>query len=206
MKRFIDFYSFFHIKCFCIVDSDALIEGFEKFVVSDGIKLEREKLLNKLDEIASVKGAKADLPATKIKELVRRYKWKERYNKLKELGLKVKAGNALTEEETLEIDSLFIEEENNLRRRIFTDKAIEIPEKSSLLAELRNQDVFILSHGAIESYYPDGVTGDDKPTKALNVVKILKEHDDCRVHLPTIKVGEEALCELEVIFKRYLNK
>ncbi|PPL02282.1 AAA family ATPase [Parapedobacter indicus] len=202
IKRFIDFYSFFQIKCFCIVDSDALIDGFEKFVVSDEIKKQREQLLGTLDKIAHEQGGQVDLPATKIKELVRRYTWKERYNKLKELGLKVKAGNALTEEETLEIDFLFIEEENNLRRRVFTDKAIEIPEKSSLLAELRNQDIFILSHGAIESYYPDGVTGDDKPTKALNAIKILKGYEDCRPHLPNITLEDQEHCELEVIFKR----
>jgi putative ATP-dependent endonuclease of OLD family len=60
----------------------------------------------------------------------------------------------------VKIDFLFIEEENNLRRRVFTDKALEIPEKYSLLAALRSIDIFILSHGAIESYYPEGVTGE----------------------------------------------
>ncbi len=202
VKRFTDFYSFFKIKCFCIVDSDALIDGFEKFTVAEGIKKQREQLLEILDRIANEKGIQAELPATKIKELVRRYTWRERYNKLKELGLKVKAGNALTEDETLEIDFLFTEEENNLRRRVFTDKALDIPEKYSLLTALRNQDIFILSHGAIESYYPDGVTGDDKPTRALNAVKILKGYEDCRPHLPNTKVEDQDQCELEVIFKK----
>lgn len=205
VKRFIDFYSFFQIKCFCIVDSDALIDGFEKFAVSNEIKKQREQLLGILDKMADEKEYQADLTAAKIKELVRRYTWKDRYNKLKELGLKVKAGNTLTEEETLEIDFLFVEEENNLRRRVFTDKAIEIPEKSFLLAELRNEDIFILSHGAIESYYPDGVTGDDKPTKALNAVEILKGYEDCRVHLPTIKINGNDECELEVIFEKIFS-
>ncbi|MBX2887470.1 MAG: ATP-dependent endonuclease [Ferruginibacter sp.] len=202
VKRFTDFYSFFKIKCFCIVDSDALIDGFEKFTVTEETKKQREQLLEILDRIANEKGMQAELPATKIKELVRRYTWKERYNKLKELGLKVKAGNALTEDEILEIDFLFREEENNLRRRVFTDKTMEIPEKHSLLTALRSQDIFILSHGAIESYYPDGVTGDDKPTKALNAVKVLKGYEDCRPHLPNIKVEDKKQCELEVIFKK----
>jgi AAA15 family ATPase/GTPase len=202
VKRFTDFYSLFQIKCFCIVDSDALIDGFEKFTVPESIKKQREQLLSVLDKIADEQGVQADLPASKIKELVRRYSWKDRYNKLKQLGLKIKAGEALTEEETSEIDFLFIEEENNLRRRVFTDKTIEIPEKHSLLAALRSIDIFILSHGAIESYYPKGVTGEDKPTKALKAAAILRGHEDCRVHLPTIKVGDETLCELEVIFQK----
>ncbi|MDF2852839.1 MAG: hypothetical protein K0S31_3524 [Sphingobacterium multivorum] len=205
VKRFTDFYGFFQIKCFCIVDSDALIDGFEKFTVPEEIKEQREQLLSLLDKIADEQGAQAALPANKIKELVRRYSWKDRYNKLKELGLKIKAGEALTEEETLEIDFLFIEEENNLRRRVFTDKAIEIPEKYSLLAALRSIDIFILSHGAIESYYPEGVKGDDKPTKALYASAILKGHEDCRLHLPTIKIDEEEVCELEIIFEKVFS-
>ncbi|AQX00505.1 AAA family ATPase [Elizabethkingia anophelis] len=205
VKRFTDFYGFFQINCFCIVDSDALIDGFEKFTVPEGIKKQREQLLSALDKIANEQGAQADLPADKIKELVRRYSWKDRYNKLKDLGLKIKAGEALTEEETLEIDFLFIEEENNLRRRVFTDKALEIPEKYSLLAALRSIDIFILSHGAIESYYPQGVTGDDKPTKALNAAGILRGHEDCRLHLPTIKIDDKEVCELEIIFEKIFS-
>lgn len=202
VKRFSDFYNSFQIKCFCIVDSDALIDGFEKFTVSDEIKTEREQLLQILDKIAIERGIQADLSATKIKELARRYTWKERYNKLKELALKIKAGQPLTDDELQEIGFLFHEEENNLRRLIFTDKTIELQEKDKLLATLRDVDIFILSHGAIESYYPNGVTGDDKPTKALNAVNILKVHEDCRPHLPTIKVNGHELCELEVIFDK----
>lgn len=205
VKRFTDFYGFFQIKCFSIVDSDALIDGFEKFIVPEDIKRQREQLLSLLDKIANEQGAEADLPASKIKELARKYSWKQRYNKLKELGLKIKAGETLTEQETLEIDFLFIEEENNLRRRVFTDKALEIPEKYSLLAALRSIDIFILSHGSIESYYPEGVTGDDKPTKALNAVGILRGYENCRLHLPTIKIDNKKVCELEIIFKKIFS-
>jgi predicted ATP-dependent endonuclease of OLD family len=202
IKRFIDFYSFFQIKCFCIVDSDALIDGFEKFNVPSEIMTLREQLLNTLDRIANEKGIRPELPAAKIKELVRRYTWKKRYDKLKELGLKIKSGETLTEEELQEIEYLFNEEENNLRRRVFTDKTVELPEKIALLNELRNLNIFVLSHGAIESYYPSGVTGDDKPTKALNAVEILKAYGNCSPHLPTINVGGHELCELEIIFKK----
>lgn len=76
VKRFTDFYSFFKIKCFCIVDSDALIDGFEKFIVAEETKKQREQLLEILDRIANEKGIQAELPATKIKELVRRYTWR----------------------------------------------------------------------------------------------------------------------------------
>lgn len=199
VKRFIDFYNTFNIKCYCIVDSDALIDGFEKFDVSPEIKAERDTFLKILDSIAEERGIEADLPREKIKELARRYNWKERYNKLKSYGLRIRNGESLTIEELSEIDYLFAEEENNRRRQIFTDKDLEIKEKYTLLENLRNQNIFILAHGAIEKYYPEGIKGDDKPTKALNAIKFLKEQQEFKSLLPTIKKDEKNICELELI-------
>lgn len=97
---------------------------------------------------------------------------------------------------------LLSEEPNNKRRQVFTDKEITIAEKYELLQKLRDQNIFILSHGAIESYYPIGVTGEDKPTKALNAITFLKAQEDCKVHLPLIKIGDNNVCELELIYER----
>lgn len=202
IKRFIDFYKFFQIKCYCIVDSDALIDGFEKFDVPEAIKAERSNLLALLDKIADEKSVSADLNADKIKELSRRYTWKERYNRLKEIAIKIQKGEAPTAEEILELELLFSEESNNRRRQIFTDREISINEKNELLRKLRDLDIFILSHGAIEAYYPNGITGEDKPTKALNAVRFLKEQADCKTHLPTVKVGTDNFCELELIYQK----
>lgn len=201
VKRFVDFYNFFNIKCFCVVDSDALIDGFEKFNVPEEIKKERDAFLKLLDKIADEKDVKADLSREKVKELARRYNWKERYNKLKSYALRIKDGDNLTDTELLEIDYLFSEEENNKRRQIFTDKTIEINDKIVLLERLRELNIFILSHGAIENYYPAGITGEDKPTKALNAIRFLKEQDDYKIHLPTIKKDDKFICELELIFE-----
>lgn len=41
-----------------------------------------------------------------------------------------------------------------------------VEKKRKLLAELRSSGVFVLEKGAIEKYYPDTVTGRDKPSKA----------------------------------------
>lgn len=205
IKRFIDFYNFFQIKCYCIVDSDALIDGFEKFEVSEEIKLQRSNLLKAIDKIADEKGVEADLPRDKIKEIVRRYTWKESFNRLKAIGQKISKGETVTAEELIEIEFLFLEETNNRRRQIFTDKSIEIVGKSELLKVLRDNNIFILSHGAIESYYPDGIVGDDKPTKALNAIKFLEKQADCKSHLPTISIDGNEKCELEIIYEKIFS-
>jgi putative ATP-dependent endonuclease of OLD family len=202
IKRFIEFYNFFQIKCYCIVDSDALIDGFEKFEVSEEIKLQRSTLLNVIDKLVDEKGVEADLPRDKIKEIVRRYTWKDSFKRLKIIGQKISKGESVTPEELIEIEFLFAEEINNRRRQIFIDKEIIVEGKSELLQVLRNQNIFILSHGAIESYYPNGIVGDDKPTKALNAINFLKEQPDCKVYLPTIKIGDEEKCELEIIYEK----
>jgi putative ATP-dependent endonuclease of OLD family len=202
IKRFVEFYNFFQIKCYCIVDSDVLIDGFEKFDVSEEIKLQRSNLLTVIDKLADEKGVEADLPRDKIKEIVRRYTWKDSFNRLKIIGQKISKGEAVTPEELIEIEFLFAEETNNRRRQIFTDKEIVVEGKADLLQALRSQNIFILSHGAIESYYPNGIVGDDKPTKALNAINFLKEQAGCKVHLPTITIGEEVKCELEIIYEK----
>ena len=205
VKRFFDFYSFFQIKVFCIVDSDALIDGFEKFDVPNEIKILRSKLLESIDKIANEKGIDADLSAGKIKEISRRYTWKQRYERLKEIGQKVIKGGAIDSEEIIEIEYLFSEESNNLRRQVFTNKTIEIEGKYELLQNLRDLNIFILSQGAIESYYPCGITGEDKPTKALNAIKFLKEQTDCKQHLPTINIGGIEKCEIEIVYEKLFS-
>lgn len=202
VKRFIDFYKFFQIQCYCIVDSDALIDGFEKFEVSSEIKTQRNDLLTLLDKLANEKSTVADLSREKIKEIVRRYSWKDSFSRLKIIGQKISKGESVTSEELIEIEFLFVEETNNRRRQIFIDKEIFVEGKAELLQELRNQNIFILSHGTIEVYYPNGITGDDKPTKALNAIKFLQEQEDCRGHLPTIQINGNDKCELEIAFEK----
>lgn len=202
IKRFIDFYNFFQIKCYAIVDSDALIDGFEKFEVSDDIKLKRSNLLSVLDKLAAENGIEAELSREKIKEIVRRYSWKDSFNRLKTIVQKISKGEIITAEELTELDFLFSEEINNRRRQIFTDNSIEVEGKLELLQVLRDNNIFVLSHGAIEKYYPDGIQGDDKPTKALNAIRFLKGQADCKVHLPKIKIDNVDKCELEVIYEK----
>lgn len=201
VKRFVDFYGYFNIKTFTLVDSDALIDGFEKFDVGENIVLKRSQLLAVIDKKAIELKIEGTVNARKVKELVRRYSWIEKYQRLKSLANKIRMGEEISEDEILEIDYLFSEEILNSRRQIFTDRKIKLDEKTELLKLLREQNIFVLSYGAIESYYPAGIIGADKPTKALNAIKFLKEADDCRSHLPTIMIDEKEQCELEIFFE-----
>jgi predicted ATP-dependent endonuclease of OLD family len=202
VKRYIDFFSRFNIKTYTIVDSDALIDGFEKFDVCDESKQKRDRLLKLIDQLAEETLAEAQLNADKIKELIRKYSFKERYNRLKILVNKIKAKEEILDDELTEIEHLFSEETLNLRRQIFNNKALELDGKHDLLELLRTQSIFILADGTIENYYPSGMVGADKPTKALNTVKFLKQQEDCRKFLPKFKTGTNEVCELDLIFEK----
>jgi putative ATP-dependent endonuclease of OLD family len=200
VKRFIDFYERFGIQVYSLLDADAMIDGFEKFEVPEEIKEKRARLLSILDQIALDRQSSAVLTAEKIKEVVRRYTWKQKYDNLKDLARKVTAGQPLSEDEIHEIDLLFAEEDNSFRRQVFTDPSIRIDQKDALLCDLMQHNIFVLSKGAIESYYPPNVTGADKPTKALNAIEILKGIEDAQGFLPTIRYEDKDRCELELIF------
>lgn len=201
VKRFKDFYSRFDIEVFVLLDADAIIDGFELLNVSDEIKEKRNILLKVLDNIAKDTGLLPSINGKKIKEITGRETWKDRYNKLKIYAMRVKAGEALNQSEIDDIDFLFAEEENNMRRQVFTNTPTII-EKDKLLSDLRECNIFVLSKGAIESYYPNNVQGADKPTKALNAITILKEHQNIKDFLPKIMHHDVEHCELELIFSK----
>ncbi len=202
IKRFMDFYEKFETKVYSLVDLDMLVDGFEKYSVSRKIIEKRQKLLEKIDAIADRKNLEPNLKKDKIRELTRRYTWKEKYNRLKDLADKVMQDQKITADERLDIEYLFAEETNDLRRQVFTSSDGEFPEKYELLKMLRDEDIFILSKGAIEKYYPTGVTGNDKPSKALNAVSIIKNMGDPRDFLPKIGQGEETSCEMDLILEK----
>lgn len=202
VKRFIDFYKHFQIKTFTIVDSDALLDGFEKFQVCEESKQKRQRLLLLIDKLAEETVAEAHLSADKIKELVKKYSFKEKYTRLKTIAKKMQAKEEVADEELLEIEHLFTEETNNKRRQIFSNKEIILEGKNDLLELLRSQSIFILADGTIENYYPAGMTGNDKPTKALNTIRFLREQDDCRKFLPKFKTADNEVCELDLIFEK----
>lgn len=205
VKRFVEFYRRFGIRVFSLLDADAMIEGFEKFDVPQPVKELRNSLLSQLDKIAEDRRLIAVMKPEKIKEVIRRYTWRERYENLKTLARKVAAGSPLSDDEIIEIDLLFAEEDNSLRRQVFADNNIEIVGKDALLCELMNYDIFVLGRGAIESYYPPNTTGQDKPTKALTAIKILQGIDNAQDFLPKIMYEGQSKCELELIFNHIFS-
>lgn len=219
IKRFVDFYKSFDITPYILVDSDALIDGFEKLDVSDPqIIANRSKLMQELDNQATHHYGQIELPSKKIKDLSKGNTWHEWYNKVKAVKGKIDKNEAISDIEIHELEKLFEPELEYRRRKTFVDPNINVEllcgfekGKHDLLRQLREKNIFILSAGAIESYYPSGTSGQDKPSKALNAIKLLKEDPSKFNQLPKVEISKENYekeekCELEVIFETIFNK
>ncbi|GJM64767.1 AAA family ATPase [Persicobacter diffluens] len=202
IKKYADFYRHFEVQVFSLVDLDMLIDGFDKYEIGAEILSKREDLLKKLDDISESGDFDSDLKKSKIKELTRRYNWKQKYSRLKELATLVKEGGPISDDDISDIDFLFAEESNNLRRQILGYPEGDLDLKHELLKDLRDINIFILSKGVIEDYYPERVTGEDKPSKALNAIKKIKEIKDLSSFLPKTRIEGKEVCELSQIFEQ----
>ena len=70
---------------------------------------------------------------------------------------------------------------------------------------LRNVDIYILERGAIEQYYPDNITGADKPSRAQDFCAKFTTRDAilacCGEQIVDID-GKQTQCkELDLIFQ-----
>ena len=66
------------------------------------------------------------------------------------------------------VDAFFAWERKNIRRDCIqkAEQADVQATKVALIWELRTKGVFVLERGALDDYYPAGVTGPDKPSRA----------------------------------------
>lgn len=205
VKRFREFFKRFNTKVSVVLDADAMMDGFEKLDASEEVTDMRVELLKNIDGLL-LQGGGDELPANRIKQMVNRYTWREKYDRLKVLAKIVQSGGRLTDDEISEIDLLFPEaEENYGRRKIFTEHEASLPGKLSLLDRLREHNIFILSKGAIEKYYLPGCTGGDKPSKALHALELARSNQSIDQSLPKVKVLGEDKCELSLIFGKIFS-
>jgi putative ATP-dependent endonuclease of the OLD family len=201
VKRFKQFFEKFGVEVHTLLDLDAIISGFELLGVEESIIQKRIAFLEVVDGLAETMGVSGDLSRHKIKELLRRYSFKQKYDRLKELAVQVAAGNQVTQENVMEIELLFSEETDAARKEVL-NRELDIEYKDELLRDLRRRHVYILSKGVIEDYYPQGVLGEDKPSKALNACKLVREYADIQKLCPKVFENNIELLEFEDIFCR----
>lgn len=202
IKKMKEFFSFFDIDLFSIFDNDVLLEGFEQLEVKAEIIAARESFLLAIDRLSEDEAIIGDPSRERIKERIRRMTWVEQYKKLKEICDKIYTGGNITFEDRQIIDYLFEAEKYEKRKKTLRLHQ-DIPEYELLLKLLREENVFVLKKGCVEDYYPEGTSGNDKPSKAFNACSRLSAREDIICCAPIIVTnGDHEKSELEYIFEK----
>lgn len=206
-KRFYEFYKHFDIEVFTLLDLDILIDGFDKLDFSSNaseLNSLRQQLLTKLDQICEEKNISSKIKGSIISEQIKKLSWQDKYKRLKALANKIKNRDEVSDDDLKEIDELFEFETNNKRREALKlPETFYLEEKIQLINRLYDLGYFVLNLGAIEAYYPNQTSGEDKPSKALNALKIIeKEHIG---YLPKIPYQQNNHCELSLIINKIFS-
>ena len=99
------------------------------------------------------------------------------------------------------LDEIFLFQKTLPRLEVLSDnsRADIVFQKRGLLAALRTRGVFVLEKGAIEEYYPDTVTGGDKPSMAQSFCKLVKSREEVLALCQVLDLAGVQTPELEVI-------
>lgn len=168
IARYRSFFRRFGVPVFVITDMDALVDGFEKLEPSVAAARLRSDLLRKVDA-AITRGGPMPTPNS---EAVRR---EQTRREPRDLWTAVRAAKAEYDRDRSKlgeldaaVEAFFAWERRQVRIECLREgTATGVGEvKAALIAELRNQGVFVLARGALEDYYPADIAGADKLTKA----------------------------------------
>ncbi len=166
IRRYREFFTRFGMRVPVIADLDVLVNGFDHIAPENAVKTARDNLLAKVDELivpdANGPSAKEAKDAHDSGEL--RGLWR----KVRESQAKLKDGACTQAEHDAAVEAFFAWQQKADRLVVLktsTDAQMQ-QLKHRLLEMLRAVDVYVLERGAIEQYYPDTITGADKPSRA----------------------------------------
>jgi predicted ATP-dependent endonuclease of OLD family len=201
-KRFKEFFTCFRVDVAMVADLDILVDDFDKTSPSGRAKELLEDLLKEVDEIVDEEN-KLESPSPRLlKEEIQRERAKDLYE-----GLVAARKQANIAEQTRLLDEIFVAERTNPRLEVLRDPSRPsiVEKKRRLFSELRSSGVFVLEKGAIEEYYPAGVIGPDKPSKAQSFCSLVRTAAEVRNLCETIDSDGASLPEFEMIMKSIFN-
>lgn len=197
-KRYRDFFNCFGVGIAIIADLDVLLEDFDKVCPSDQIKQLHDELIKDIDVIIDTENKLENPSPRLIKEELQRERAKILYDQI----IAAREAKNVTEQ-TRALDELFVFQRSKPRLEVLMDASLVdiLRKKRQLLSELRSHGVFIWEKGAIENYYPNGIRGADKPSKAQSFCSLVKTAEEVKALCNVIEYEEGSLPEFSVILK-----
>lgn len=203
-SKFRRFFESFGLRVSILSDLDVLVDGFTHLGASEDIVTNRSNLIQSLDRRVEELGTKPVLTGKRVKRKVNNPVWVAKYEATKLIINSIAEAGNVTEAQVEEMNSLFVWENEEARYiALSTDEVIK-PELVALLDSLRDEGIYILSKGAIEEYYPDGVTTNcSKPERALKVIEHVQTREVAVNLSQPLAAGRQT--EFEQIFQSIFN-
>ncbi len=195
-KRYRDFFSKFNVSIMLVSDLDILLKDFDKMDPSEDMRALRSELLAEVDKIISDENL---LPAPNpklLREELQRDRIKTLYTSLGDARLAKDFA-----EQCKILDEIFVFEKTVPRLEVLSDssRVAVVTKKRGLLAALRTKGIFVLEKGAIEEYYPNKVTGTDKPSKAQSFCNLVTNRKEMLDLCHAFDIAGVQVPELEII-------
>jgi putative ATP-dependent endonuclease of OLD family len=178
IRRYREFFSRFRVRVPVITDLDFLVDGFEKIDTDNSVKAARDQLMARVDQLIPPE-ANSEPSAKQAKDAHESGDLRGLWRRVRQRQAELQAG-ACTAQELDEAVAAFFAWEQKADRLAVLAKSEDqqmLQLKWRLLAMLRAVDVYVLERGAIEQYYPDGITGADKPARAQDFCAKITRRD-----------------------------
>jgi putative ATP-dependent endonuclease of OLD family len=196
-QRYRDFFERFDVDISLVADLDTLLDGFDKLGANKAAKDLRDELIVMLDAVVDAENLK---PAPSPR-LVREELQRERFHNKLDAFLEARA-NGNNELVADLLNEMFLFERSKPRLEVLQDHSRPqiLAKKRKLIGELRNSGVYILEKGAIEAYYPNTVTGPDKPSKAQSFCAEVTTREQAIALCEQLDIAGNKMPELDVVF------
>ncbi len=180
IRRYREFFTRFGVRVPVIADLDLLVNGFDHINPDTNLRTARDKLLVKVDELI-VSDTDGEEPTGRDARDARdsgelRGLWR----RVRQCTEEFKTGTCTLDDLVHAVDAFYAWQRKSDRLAVLQNSTdVDLLQPKHLLLEmLRTVDVYVLERGAIEQYYPDIITGADKPSRAQDFCAKITTRDE----------------------------
>jgi predicted ATP-dependent endonuclease of OLD family len=169
IRRYRQFFQRFGTRVFVLTDLDFLLgKEFDQIDPPEELKRLRNELLKVTDALLDDRGGVSAPTAKQVKDAHERSDLQALWHRVRELKMEHEANRIAWDTVAAAIEDFFAWEKYWGRRDVLKQCPTEelLLKKRELLDCLRLHGVCVLEKGTIEDYYPEGITGDNKPARA----------------------------------------
>ncbi len=172
--KYRDFFAKFGIEVKIVADLDAIFDGYQHLGAGRAAAEARQLALRQIDECVARNHVVGQPNSRQIRRKLVQESYKSRYDEAKAALRAVQSGSPVDVGTIAALDRLFDWEQDLARELACRNDGAAARALVPLLDALRQDGVCVLSKGAIEEYYPVGMSaGGSKPDRSLRAASLV---------------------------------